>query len=523
MNKTMSKTMLFSLLAVSVSAQADWNFRGTPNSWANTALDLLSGSTYQTCQTFDNNDPRFKIDHYGNWNEAYPSSDYRVSEGSYLITFDSNNHSISTESVANCSGNQPPTPVDEDVWCLRGTVNSWGQTALHLNTDSGLYELTQAFAGEESPARFKIATCSANGAWGENYPTADYKVTDNTTYNITFNESSHKINVAKVMTPVKPKLTVNPIDGDFFANSLNVTLSYNGVSVTDSRYLIGAGDVTQGTVFANGDIISVGSDISVGQSVEVQVYVNNGEGATTQTYIYNKVEAKQTGFTVCVEGLTNPTIHHWSALPEDSTANSVWPGDVMTAIADGLFSYSFSNSDSSNIIFSESGNSQTDDLTRSSDGTYHIATGSWTDDCELPINDAAVSIDPNGGSFSTDNLTVTLHATGDDVTSGRYTIDGSAAVNGITFNDGATITIGDSLAIDQSMQVCLFAENSDSNADQCFTFTKVEQAAASDFTWDNANVYFVITDRFKDGNPSNNNSYGRPNVDATGKNIGRFN
>ncbi|GJM76194.1 hypothetical protein HMSSN036_84100 [Paenibacillus macerans] len=42
------------------------------------------------------------------------------------------------------------------------------------------------------------------------------------------------------------------------------------------------------------------------------------------------------------------------------------------------------------------------------------------------------------------------------------------------------------------------------------------------FNWDNANVYFVLTDRFKDGDPSNNNSYGRPSRDAAGKNIGTF-
>lgn len=44
----------------------------------------------------------------------------------------------------------------------------------------------------------------------------------------------------------------------------------------------------------------------------------------------------------------------------------------------------------------------------------------------------------------------------------------------------------------------------------------------STFSWDNANVYFVMTDRFVDGDPSNNNSYGRPTTDATGKNIGTF-
>lgn len=38
--------------------------------------------------------------------------------------------------------------------------------------------------------------------------------------------------------------------------------------------------------------------------------------------------------------------------------------------------------------------------------------------------------------------------------------------------------------------------------------------SASDFTWDNANVYFLLTDRFKNGNTSNDHSYGR----ATDKN-----
>jgi alpha-amylase len=43
-----------------------------------------------------------------------------------------------------------------------------------------------------------------------------------------------------------------------------------------------------------------------------------------------------------------------------------------------------------------------------------------------------------------------------------------------------------------------------------------------DFTWGNANVYFVITDRFYNGNPANDRSYGRVPVDAGGKNIGTF-
>ena len=38
---------------------------------------------------------------------------------------------------------------------------------------------------------------------------------------------------------------------------------------------------------------------------------------------------------------------------------------------------------------------------------------------------------------------------------------------------------------------------------------EVESAEKSTFSWDNATVYFVMTDRFYNGNPDNDNSYGR--------------
>ena len=42
------------------------------------------------------------------------------------------------------------------------------------------------------------------------------------------------------------------------------------------------------------------------------------------------------------------------------------------------------------------------------------------------------------------------------------------------------------------------------------------------FSYDNASVYFALTDRFKDGDKDNNMSYGRVNVDSLGKDIGTF-
>ncbi|MBW7477618.1 alpha-amylase, partial [Paenibacillus oenotherae] len=49
-----------------------------------------------------------------------------------------------------------------------------------------------------------------------------------------------------------------------------------------------------------------------------------------------------------------------------------------------------------------------------------------------------------------------------------------------------------------------------------------QQPTGSPFSWDNANVYFVMTDRFNNGNTSNDGAYGRPKTDAWGKNIATF-
>nr|pir amylase A-180 - alkaliphilic eubacterium 163-26 [alkaliphilic eubacterium 163-26]CAA37453.1 precursor polypeptide (AA -37 to 1647) [uncultured bacterium] len=53
-------------------------------------------------------------------------------------------------------------------------------------------------------------------------------------------------------------------------------------------------------------------------------------------------------------------------------------------------------------------------------------------------------------------------------------------------------------------------------------YRELNQLENKPFSWDNANVYFVLTDRFYNGNTSNDNSYGRPQIDAWGTNIGTF-
>ncbi len=204
---------------LSAHASAEWNFRGTPNQWLSTPLELVSGNQYQTCQSFGDNNPRFKIDRYGDWNEAYPNADYTVTANkSYDIRFFSDSKTITATEVANCGDIEIEPP--EDSWYFRGTANGWQATPMD-SSDNITFCTTQTFANDEP--RFKI---DHYGDWTEAYPTADYTVTGNASYDICFNASSKAITV----TPVDvedtqaPSVSVSPAAGTY-SESQTITLS----------------------------------------------------------------------------------------------------------------------------------------------------------------------------------------------------------------------------------------------------------------------------------------------------------
>ena len=77
-----------------------WYFRGTPNNWATTAMVTTDGINYCTEQAFASNNPRFKVDHFGDWTENYPQQDVLVDNNtSYTICFNSQDKSITTTAI----------------------------------------------------------------------------------------------------------------------------------------------------------------------------------------------------------------------------------------------------------------------------------------------------------------------------------------------------------------------------------------------------------------------------------------
>ena len=150
---------------------------------------------------------------------------------------------------------------------------------------------------------------------------------------------------------------------------------------------------------------------------------------------------------------------------------------------------------------------------------------------QVPVAPSA-AISPASGEISVnDSITVTLTNGNDTISDATVTISGdvSKTYSYADFtNDVLTIKVGEGgLGLSEagkSITVNASVTNSVKtvSAEAKSYTTSVKPVVKDTFCWDNANVYFVIQDRFYDGDSSNNNSYGRMTQDELGKKIGTF-
>lgn len=141
-----------------------------------------------------------------------------------------------------------------------------------------------------------------------------------------------------------------------------------------------------------------------------------------------------------------------------------------------------------------------------------------------------VKIEPSSNEISVNGqITVTLTNGNDTISAASVTLSGDVSktysYSNFT-NDVLTINVSDLGITEAGKTITVNASVTNSvktvNAEEKSYTTTANVVVKDTFTWENANVYFVIQDRFYDGDASNNNSYGRMSQDDLGKKIGTF-
>lgn len=493
-----------SLVGLALPASADWYFRGTANNWDATALTPQSGTTYTLCQRFASGDanggPRFKIDRTGDWSENYPGADYTVSANtSYLISFDSSSKAISTTAVASCDEDEnQDTGFAHNLSQLyvRGTFNSWATTAMTL-VDDHLWQADIYLDGQANQ-RLKF---DVNGNWATNYGDtgsdgvldqtgSDIYVTGTGNYRITVNDANLNYGITALSggnqaptAVISPGGTLSLTTGD------SVTLS--GSDSTDADGYIASYSWSTG---ASGETLTL-QPASAGTQT-ITLTVTDDQGATSSSTV-----------TLVVSDATTDSWYF------RGTPNN-WTSTAMTS-ADGVVfctRQAFGSNDPRFKIdhlgdWTESYPSA--DYRVSADTTYDIcfdATDKSLDVTEVAGADSqapTVAASPAAGSYeSSQTITLSVSDNQDADPKVYVTTDGSTPTTASPLYSGQSFTATD-LGNGTDLVIKTLAVDATGNSQvQSFSYQIGALPDSGDFR--SESIYFLMTARFYDGDPSNN-------------------
>ena len=344
--------------------------------------------------------------------------------------------------------------------------------------------------------------------------------------------------------------------------------SFNASGLNSSDYILGYGNVVVNYTNANGYTVQVtdiasekttfttasGNTTLKGYPGEWKVKVFDETGALKETKDVVIAANKDTKITVKhVSGGTPVTgkiiVHVPSSLGfttayawSGSAKSAAWPGDAMSQngsnrdyeLACTSSKIIFNNGSDSkktkdmyitegewNYIGGTSGTSDTSGSKISSNFEAAMVEESLTvtvENPEVPVAPTA-TITPDSDTISVSGtITVKLTNGNDTISAASVTISGAASKT-YTYsnftNDVLTINVSD-LGITEADKT-ITVNASVTNSVKTVTATpKTYKTTANvvvknTFTWDNVNCYFVITDRFYNGDTKNDNSYYRKN------------
>ncbi len=201
---------------------------------------------------------------------------------------------------------------------------------------------------------------------------------------------------------------------------------------------------------------------------------------------------------------TTPKIYAWSGSWQPA---GTWSGTAMSNTGNKWYSHTFNTNMLLNIIFSDNGANQSDNLSHHGTGWYKL--GKWYDVNPdwMPSTWAA----PAGGYFTNSSITVRLGTAGTNILFAKYTLDGSlpGPAHGTSYSSNSTFSLGSGMTLGQHKTLKLWVSNTYGEQRQAYEFIKTNALPHTSFRWENATIYFVFIDRFYDGNNGNNTSYGR--------------
>ena len=335
----------------------------------------------------------------------------------------------------------------------------------------------------------------------------------------------------------KPTVTISPASGEVSSTG-KIT-----VTLTDGNGTISAASVTAGSKsYSYSDftdnVLSINvSDVASAGNFTVTASATNEKGTSNASASLTAVESANVKIYVSsTDGA--PTIWAWTSKVPNITNAAAYPGEQM-ANATGLncndnwyvitTKLEDSNTESINIILN--GNGQTVSTGKTSTFWYDAAgIGGTLEAKKFYDSDPSIKPEPvkptlaispaSGKEIGTiASIKIEANFGYDEITANSVTINGK----NFTLSEGSNSYPVSDFATTEGVTITVSATLTNSKGTATVNATYTTKLLKEDpFTWDNVNAYFVLTDRFYNGDKTNDHSYFRQNGLDGDENVATF-
>mgnify|MGYP002521559096 CR=1 FL=1 len=277
------------------------------------------------------------------------------------------------------------------------------------------------------------------------------------------------------------KMVLNPAGGSFKTETQTVEIKLSDASES-GWYQVEGG---QKVAISKGETatVTIGADMDFKDTKTITWGSYNAAGnEATGSATYKKVDPNAT-ITIYVASTTgsSPKVYAWT--DDNGTTvklNGEWPGSTLSQSVevDGKTYYMLNCADAEtvNVIFSDGSNKTKDIKGITSDAFFTYEGGDKYTQDDVNLNTPAVSLNPNGGTFKTDKMDVTVRLNTYAV-SGWYQIGDGEQVS-LKAGESKTFSIGEDMNFGDKKTVKWSATNDKGETrTSSATYTKVDPNA----------------------------------------------
>lgn len=335
----------------------------------------------------------------------------------------------------------------------------------------------------------------------------------------------------------KPTVTISPASGEVsLSGKITVTLTDGSGTISDASVKAGSKSYSYSDFTNNVLTINV-SDVASAGNFTVTASATNEKGTANASASLTAVE--KAGVKIYVSATDGaPTIWAWTASIKNITNGAAYPGEQM-ANATGLkcndnwyvITTKLEDSNSEEIKIILNGNSQDISTGKTSTFWYDAAgIGGTLEAKKFYDSDPSIKPDPvkptlkispaSGKEIGTvSSIKIEAGFGYDEITENSVTINGKS----FTLSEGTNSYPVSDFATTEGVTITVSAVLTNSKGTATVSATYTTKLLKEDtFTWDNVNAYFVFTDRFYNGDKTNDHSYYRQNGLDGDENVATF-